>query len=1721
MADDRSRAGRGSWRGKSEPERRDKPSRIEKSSYNWAKRGAKPVGGQAAGSRSIRLMAGIGAFLACLGVVVWLIWMINPPRAAGVILIGADYASNLAVPQNVLGQRGLKGIEQLSRAPKPWTLFNPARLELIARPSGHDVLATADDWDQLVGSLKKGFSQSTLILVLGLQGGTDSSGAYLMPNQFRRPEDRLDMKKIIESMNDLPKDKVKILVVEGARIASDWRLGMMHNDFARRLKELEPAIRAVPNLWVLSGCDEDQQCWASEGLGRTVFQYYITEALRGGVAAGSDKRLSLDELYRFVRENVRGWAWSARGALQEPMLLPSRSADGKAGAGEPARLDPSRVHLATVEASPTLDAAQPPDRAILSRAWQRFRQLDKSIPHPSVYSPMRWRSYGATLVRYEQILLSGGGELAEPIGEQLTQLEQSIRKDRVSSIPGASAGVNLVMDSLNGATRDPAAPAEFDKILQAADDQTAQKTWDALRAAETPGEDSRGPNRPLTSRLAAYLIRRAEENPTKDLVAAANRIRLTAGPGDPLPAESHFMRMLMSPPLEGRSSSFWGLAIQAPRVRVLAERAAMGASPQSDGYAFSEQVYGWTRPTVEQADAKRRTGEDQLFAADSVTWDLARKDLDAAEAGYKIALSQAVTLQSAFSARVHAFAILPEYSRWLIHRRSNQAGEDLAGRVEQLWAKAHQLSGLLSRPGETTDFSVIKSNAQELNSGLQALIGQFVRERGVIAKERLPEDWEVNSAAATVLFADDADLSIRKTIWDRLDDIGLHDVELATKPVSASEVAKREDSAGYSEAVRRRASMEGRLALAALGETWFSDPAFKDLDQGDYRKTRERLSALATQSDEANPWWKDSAALGDRIGLRFRTLRDKIAGLADEGRGISGVAEFTAFESRLSQAEGLSRLVDRGEAPPATSAVEPASRYRQTRLHQLLLWLASRTSLDHWYSEKPSAPPYYQAIVSRLFDDAQGLFPELRDSDQKERDRLRAQGRLALAGPARDRLVVTSELSPSAEYRVLDETGPGTVPPGIPVVRGQVEGALSLLPSTTADYRLAARGSEASTGFRLSSPTFVTGERRGDGFGALLDEPGGPVAGLNIEGFFRGQVFKLPTRVELQVVPDTIAIGPAPPDPPLASVAIRSSDEIIRRFGKGTGSIAVVVDCSGSMNAPIPDGTKWTAAKAALLQVLQEIPPKTKLSIWTFSQALPGVLFDENGQMTGLTPEQLEIAKADYQEPERTIKQQRELTEWAPEKIAEIKKLLDDLHPYYETPLVDAITRAVTTDLVNVRGLKNLLVLTDGNDNRFKKDIPAYIEEFFRKLGIRVTIVYFHAGSQADKKELEEARKNFEKPLQRVDPRNRFIQAGDAAQLTASLRAGLEQKLVCQILKSDNSLAGDEPLEVTRPRVDLLRWWSAGLPPGFYTLRVFADRPYDQKVNLESGDRLVVDLVDGDNGGIAFRRALYGNEDLFQAEEKQQGGNWRVTTLGTQKTEGEPAGLAAMAAIESTLTDGSMLVQRRPAWSSFRLGVGGVKEMPAGVALRYRERLTYPAPVWQFDVPRWGGNLGKPMLSAWWLAKEDPAPAAEFEIDPSRVPYDAPLANGGVVRVEDFALEKHYVEVKPGEPYQLQPCLVIRLASPVGNPHFVDPDSLKVIEPTRFEHRYYSRAGKYAGLFWLVNASQFEILRKSKFRVFSIQRLRDAAEKLGQKVEIPLGTPGENKLQEPPQAIVR
>ena len=445
MQDERTEPSRPSWRRKVSPS-----ARPERPGHEWTKRRPKPSGeGKLPKSGGFRVAGAVVGFLTCLVAVVVLIIMIQPPQPAAVVLVGADYADNLLVPHNVPGWQGIVGIEKVSRTPPPWSFFTPAALQLIRPPQ---VLDQADEWDRLIEDLRKtGFRQQTILFVVELHGISHPDGAYLAPNKLAQPEEpteRLDLAHVIKTMSRLPAEKSKILVLEGAQIPANWRLGMLHNDFPRRLEELEPEILKVPNLWVLSACDVDQRCWSSEGLGRTVFSHYIIEALRGKMGRG-DRTLTLDALYGYLRKSVRDWAWNARQAIQEPVLLPragqvresGAEAEGAAkgeAAGKLVRRSAKTVFLASVENAPDPEPPPSPDLEELSGAWRKFHNLDALVPHPAVYSPRRWSQYKAELVRYEELHRSGAATRAVSVRGRIRRPEFDSKARAVAEAEGVS-----------------------------------------------------------------------------------------------------------------------------------------------------------------------------------------------------------------------------------------------------------------------------------------------------------------------------------------------------------------------------------------------------------------------------------------------------------------------------------------------------------------------------------------------------------------------------------------------------------------------------------------------------------------------------------------------------------------------------------------------------------------------------------------------------------------------------------------------------------------------------------------------------------------------------------------------------------------------------------------------------------------------------------------------------------------------------------------------------------------------------------------------------------------------------------------------------------------------------------------------------------------------------------------------------------------------------------
>src|SRR5262249_12618275 len=162
--DERNELSRPTWRrNETPPPRRER----EPSGYQWPGGAPRPVGGaKASQSGSYRIAVAVLGFLACLVGVVILIILIWPPDPVAILLVGADYADNLAVPHNVLGWKGLEGLAALANAPRRRAVFSPASLRLVwDRPP--EVIDHRERWEAVIEELAaKGFSQPTLLIAV-------------------------------------------------------------------------------------------------------------------------------------------------------------------------------------------------------------------------------------------------------------------------------------------------------------------------------------------------------------------------------------------------------------------------------------------------------------------------------------------------------------------------------------------------------------------------------------------------------------------------------------------------------------------------------------------------------------------------------------------------------------------------------------------------------------------------------------------------------------------------------------------------------------------------------------------------------------------------------------------------------------------------------------------------------------------------------------------------------------------------------------------------------------------------------------------------------------------------------------------------------------------------------------------------------------------------------------------------------------------------------------------------------------------------------------------------------------------------------------------------------------------------------------------------------------------------------------------------------------------
>ncbi|MBN9121191.1 MAG: VWA domain-containing protein, partial [Planctomycetes bacterium] len=794
---------------------------------------------------------------------------------------------------------------------------------------------------------------------------------------------------------------------------------------------------------------------------------------------------------------------------------------------------------------------------------------------------------------------------------------------------------------------------------------------------------------------------------------------------------------------------------------------------------------------------------------------------------------------------------------------------------------------------------------------------------------------------------------------------------------------------------------------------------------------------------------EDVAALTDRLET-FALRADGRRSLATFG---SRCGELFAAAAELASRPDAYRQADRwvrispAHAPRVSDA--PVDRVRRERVRGYLAFQARRTFEDHWYGEGNTR--YYDDAARQLKSDADAVVAALALTDAPFAPYLVPAPEFPVVPKLPTRVSITDEPTPAVRVGFRANATPGVA--GFPVfwTDPMVRTPISTAPGDTTLSR------------NLTRPA--------------LPRPLVPKAqteALVIDGFFRGRSLRETIPVDFYPVPDRTAVSA--PLPQTVGIAVRADDRTQALYGFGTGAVAIVLDCSGSMARTPTSAGLYPEALDAFEKLLRGLPPGTVVTVWAFGQKTLGI-----------------------KTPEETIRELQEPVELPPDRTRIIEDVLQKargLEPWHESPVV----RAAVTAKNRVRDyklpFKAVVLLSDGVDNRFAAD-PDYGGKK-RTIGdvlraefppeVAFGVVAFPVGRE------EQPVQGEFKLVEKLMPTGLFVEPKDVQKLIDWLRTGLNPR-VRYALKPRSADARPVGGDLIAGTAAADNWHTDQLVPGTYLLSVRGHRTFTSEIVLPEivlspGVRLLLVLV-ADGEELSVRRHWFADTARSVKKTGPPGAPWRMALLQNWAKAGR---LELSAAIEANPDE---IDHRSPT----QIGDAWFEVTPAPnaepAAVRWRAEGGFPAPVWSLGSPGWPLFPGTtthaaPRLDAWW--SRDPFPAAGAIDAPEggvRVLNGrAQAVAGAEVTFEAVAVEEHEVDVSPGV-REKRSCLVVRLSHAAGAPVFVRPLGVK---PAGREVRVYKAANRTTCLFWWPGPGAARVGEVSGFEFVSLNRALRAAE---------------------------
>lgn len=1504
-------------------------------------------------SRWNLLALGVLTATAFTALLTWAATSIGRAPHVCLILASSDYHSNLNLPANAMGDRAIGRLAAWATAGD----MGIHRNVQLARPPLE--LANKKDFEQI----ETDRDAAVALIYLSVHGIHTPQGPALLAADAESIDDAYPVQDLLDRIARFPENQKKVLLLDCVHFASQPSWGILLNDFAGQIRELDPAIQAIPNLVVLISSDRYQQSWINPAAGTTNWAAALTHALNGGSQdLDRDGWIDLLEVQRAASDETSAWANKICQQPQTPLLLPlgSRGELRSRNLG----LFPAKTPAIEIPALVT-----PSNQARVAKWWTQHDQFAAQSLHPAVISPAVWRRFEQTLLRYEHFEFAGSESGASVLNDRLEDLANSLqRPTRIDSVACRAGVLPPEMAGFHVSPELRQTAQSLATLLAGMSIDDAADHWLSVAAKQPSATHVAFLRRAIIQNRADEIADafRMQVSVDRDrLHRAAALVTTLTDPLQPIPQLGQVLQFLARDlPSEPLGSA------DATRVARFLDLSSRCDRVASKAVWWSPEQMRWVQPLVAATDRQRRFAGD-LLVGEPEARQRSEECLKAAELGYA-KIDQISSVVSAAETIVAQGSLQLARLRQLTSAGLIDTDHDEHA-IPTLYATLDQVSAILN--------SEVPANESQRNGKLQqlqTLTGQFHDRLGVTAKrvdtwqrKMLGQHAQSLPEMIAAIQSIGGTASARRAAWESVS-------RLAAGGDNTLENLQSIEHNTSVATLQRIAARRGQLALASWPATKFDTIVTGVAETR--AQVEHRFEVFATDAQ----WTTALSEAGYQIGLRENAARH----LAQTPVKRRTADEDIQLRNRLF-------CIQRMAAPAPYESQHFVTALRSHAFAGLLAWQTHRFVADGYWSLRQEGPAYYARLAELLTGDLTSLS-------------------LRVAAPSCPLLTdpesaVTLQV-PKTLVWTTQRTDQFSVNVG--TVKNGAEGFATLWVEATGSLQISQPADDQRVCRPLAAPAARSQQNVSPPSDGLIvhlqhrDNANTTETAVRVHGYFRGRRLTVPVAVEICDTPDVHIVDN--PRPHGGRIAIRSETAV---SDANNGAITLVLDCSGSMGANRgeafgPD-TKYAHAVAAISELLDDLPRGVKLSVWTFGQAV--------GDNKTVVP------------AERSIRRIQPPIAWDPRDASLRQNLIDaisypNVEPWNESPLLAAVL-AASSDLRDVEGVRSLVVITDGADNRIADDAVAnplglapeqWIRKQFSGTGITVNVIGFRIDN--------ENQADTESQLATVEdllPPGRFVTAERTSELAAALgqMLSVEEPIAIRPAASTNGTKLDPIASVPISPAESAAAWTPALDAGLYAVAA-QGHSSDTLIQVADGDRLIL------NRSAAGTLTQWPTIDQqFRWCPQRRTGRWTIAMSP------QPVSASAITARQLVLwapsAGGSLAIQRPgELWIEAR---DGDRTLP--IRWQTNHDLSSAA----YDLAIQAATTGQPQLNVWVSDRTASSAGAlvrkqDFWHLQDLAPANWQLSEGEI-QLKSATIETHDVADRSGN-LQPQPCLVLRGSGP-------------------------------------------------------------------------------------------